>query len=645
MKTTRLLTLILATALLARADVLPPAQDSSSLKGKLTPVTGKATTLAVSATRKGYVLFNIASLPQDVVAADIVNARLRVYFVSAKKPGDIGIHTVTAGWNETASALEPGVSVSPVAMFPAATVVGKKFVEVEVTATVQAWLTTSSSNNGFAFVASGLTNVLIGSKEGSGTGYPCELDIEIQRNTTPTDGSITGAQLADSTITNAKLASASISITVGGGLSGGGSVALGENVNVSFGSNLTLGGTTSGTFSGDGSGLTNLSVSNAIADESITNTKLANSALTVTAGSGLSGGGAVALGGNVTISLGSNLTLGGTTTFSGTALLPAGTATVAPLRLQSGVNLTTPVFGAVEFDGTNLYLTNNSGSPTRKTLAFTDTTIGTEQLNDGSVTTAKLAGSILPQLLSSSSAPFPANANNAGTVYFNSANKRLYFSDGTSWLPVGNSQAVYRWALWSTYNEASGWFFNNGDSGDNNLTGGIIPSVWSDGNGMANQISSDKNVQAALFNKKAAISPSSVVWSETWLGYSSTNSKFAGALFRVRKKTGAPINWTLQYYATAYGGWGERASIALNGVSVWNTTGDSTASSIYSLVMSIPANRISTVICVAGASPGYGIGSAFVRSTLLAFRNNCLTLPDGLEFVDDLDTATGGYEQ
>ena len=250
MKTTRLLTLILATALFARADVLPPAQDSSSLKGKLTPVTGKATTLAVSATRKGYVLFNLASLPQDVVAADIVNARLRVYFVSAKKPGDIGIHTVTAGWNETASALEPGVSVSPVAMFPAATVVGKKFVEVEVTATVQAWLTTSSSNNGFAFVASGLTNVLIGSKEGSGTGYPCELDIEIQRNTTPADGSITGVQLADSTITNAKLSSASITVSAGSGLVGGGTVSLGGSVTLSLDSGLTLGGTTIGTFSG-----------------------------------------------------------------------------------------------------------------------------------------------------------------------------------------------------------------------------------------------------------------------------------------------------------------------------------------------------------------------------------------------------------
>jgi hypothetical protein len=59
-------------------------------------------------------------------------------------------------------------------------------------------------------------------------------------------------------------------------------------------------------------------------------------------------------------------------TFTGTVQLPTGTASAAPLKLATGVNLTTPVFGSVEFDGTNLFLTNNSASPTRKTLAFTD---------------------------------------------------------------------------------------------------------------------------------------------------------------------------------------------------------------------------------------------------------------------------------
>jgi hypothetical protein len=58
-------------------------------------------------------------------------------------------------------------------------------------------------------------------------------------------------------------------------------------------------------------------------------------------------------------------------TFTGTVTLPAGTATVAPLKLATGVNLTTPVLGSIEFDGTNLYLTNNAATPTRNTIAFT----------------------------------------------------------------------------------------------------------------------------------------------------------------------------------------------------------------------------------------------------------------------------------
>jgi len=58
--------------------------------------------------------------------------------------------------------------------------------------------------------------------------------------------------------------------------------------------------------------------------------------------------------------------------FTGTVSIPAGTALSAPLKFMAGSSLTSPSFGAVEFDGTNLYLTTNSASPTRKTLAFTD---------------------------------------------------------------------------------------------------------------------------------------------------------------------------------------------------------------------------------------------------------------------------------
>ena len=43
-------------------------------------------------------------------------------------------------------------------------------------------------------------------------------------------------------------------------------------------------------------------------------------------------------------------------TLTGVALT-AGTTTVAPLTFSSGTNLTTPVAGVIEFDGTDFYLT------------------------------------------------------------------------------------------------------------------------------------------------------------------------------------------------------------------------------------------------------------------------------------------------
>ncbi len=64
----------------------------------------------------------------------------------------------------------------------------------------------------------------------------------------------------------------------------------------------------------------------------------------------------------------------GTTIPTAVLHLKAGTATAstAPLKLTSGTNLTAAEAGAVEWDGTNLYVTQTSG-PTRITLVFTST--------------------------------------------------------------------------------------------------------------------------------------------------------------------------------------------------------------------------------------------------------------------------------
>jgi hypothetical protein len=83
------------------------------------------------------------------------------------------------------------------------------------------------------------------------------------------------------------------------------------------------------------------------------------------------------------------ITLGaatGTTTVANTLLLRAGSTTVAPMRFQTGTNLTTPVAGSVEWDGTNLYITQGT---TRKTVAYTDSAIS------GTIAGTSLTGNTL----------------------------------------------------------------------------------------------------------------------------------------------------------------------------------------------------------------------------------------------------------
>jgi formylglycine-generating enzyme required for sulfatase activity len=212
MEMNRFLSLLLLLVLTptVHADLLMPEQDSSSLKGKLNAVTGKAATLAVTAKRTGYVLFNVETLPSDILPTDITNARLRVYFPKVTKAGAIEVRTATQAWSEATAGTEPSLSNAPIVTIPAEDMVGKRFAEVDVTAVVQGWLDQPSSNFGFALVGTGLTNVLVGAKEGPGSGYPAVLDIRIERG---------------------------------------------------IGTNLTLGGITTGTFAGDGSALSNLNAS------------------------------------------------------------------------------------------------------------------------------------------------------------------------------------------------------------------------------------------------------------------------------------------------------------------------------------------------------------------------------------------------
>jgi len=202
---------------------------------------------------------------------------------------------------------------------------------------------------------------------------------------------------------------------------------------------------------------------------------------------------------------------------------------------------------------------------------------------------------------------------------------------------VGNhAGAVYRWNEFSTYGQSLGWYAND----SSNLFGGKKPSDWGDGYAIASQMSSSSESLRALFSRKGYGGKNALVVADEWYSYSSTNSKHAVVLFRIKNTTSNTITWPVSVHLTAYGAWSERASIAMNGVDIWNSGSDTraAASGPLSVNLSIPQERTSTVIFVSSSS-----ANSSTRSLFLAFDNNCLELPAGLEYVDDLDIKPDGW--
>ena len=109
---------------------------------------------------------------------------------------------------------------------------------------------------------------------------------------------ITNSHLANDTIQNAKLLNDSVNLNFGEGLTGDSSVALGGTLSVAAKVDDSTIEIDTDTFRVKDSGITNVKLAG-----DISNDKLVNSAVTVTAGDGLKDGGAVSLGGSVSLNV------------------------------------------------------------------------------------------------------------------------------------------------------------------------------------------------------------------------------------------------------------------------------------------------------------------------------------------------------
>jgi hypothetical protein len=203
-------------------------------------------------------------------------------------------------------------------------------------------------------------------------------------------------------------------------------------------------------------------------------------------------------------------------------------------------------------------------------------------------------------------------------------------------LGLGHAGAIYRWMSFNTFDNAQpNWMLGRNDA----MFGGVDPQAWGDGNATAGDMGNVYWLRT-LFTRKGYAGRNALIVCEMNMQYSSTNSKHTAVLFRIKNTTEEAIAWTLKFYYTAYQGWGERASVAVNGSDVWTSIGNHYSNSTAAAFLSIPGGQTSTVIVVSASGPPVSLtGGIYLRSHALAFWDDSLILPDGLEYVDDLDTA------
>jgi hypothetical protein len=195
---------------------------------------------------------------------------------------------------------------------------------------------------------------------------------------------------------------------------------------------------------------------------------------------------------------------------------------------------------------------------------------------------------------------------------------------------------VFRYNIWHCYqNGPVGWYQGNNPA----PFGNRHPSQWGDDNTWAHDMHPEIKYLKRLFNKEMYGSSDGItVCAESFHMCHSTDDKRCGAITRIRNTKSSNVNIRINWTFSGWCGWGNRASTALNKGNVWGGCchGICTRDDNYNIV----GGKINTLAWVAGGSHPYGHYNHF-RTTMLSFNN--FNLPDGLEFVDDLDTATGTW--
>jgi hypothetical protein len=282
---------------------ITPSGDAYTNSAAPTTNYGSKTLLDVDgATQITYIQFNLASIPGG---SSISQATLKLYVNTVITAGSFNVDYVNGTWaeNTISSNLAPALGGTIASGVPITTADKNQYILINVTPAVVGWLNGSQANDGIALVADGSFNATFDSKENTTTSHPAELDIVFAGS--GGGGTITGVLTGSSS-----------------GLTGGGTTGtLNLSLSTSCAAKQILQwsgsawacaspGTGTVTSVGSGAGLTGGPITGSgtlsIANAGVSNSMLANPSLTISAGTALTGGGLVALGGSTTLSLDTN---------------------------------------------------------------------------------------------------------------------------------------------------------------------------------------------------------------------------------------------------------------------------------------------------------------------------------------------------
>jgi trimeric autotransporter adhesin len=282
---------------------LTPSADAYTNTADPTTNYGAKTLLDVeSASQTAYIRFDLSAIPAGYTSANISKASLKLYVNSVTTAGSFNVDYVNGTWSENTitANLAPALGTT-IAVGVSLTVADKnQYILIDITSAVQAWLS-GTANDGIALVGNSPVNAIFDSKENTTTSHSAELDIVFAEGSG--GGGITGITTAG-----------------GSGLTGGGtSGALSLSLTKTCAAKQVLqwsgsawacaspSGSGTVTSIGSGPGLTGGPITGTgtlgIATAGVSNAMLANPSLTISPGTALTGGGAVALGASATMSL------------------------------------------------------------------------------------------------------------------------------------------------------------------------------------------------------------------------------------------------------------------------------------------------------------------------------------------------------